>query len=363
MSQPDVLEAPAGVEPQIDSSPPQSDGGESPVADTGKTESPDFSNPETLAAAFDQLDPDELANLLADGENQEVVEDRIEVENPDQARGDDPEPETEDQAKAETPEPDQDTTPDRIRLKGLPKKEKHRIASAVNAVKDGTYDSFNDAYSDLYGAPKAAEVNDEGEAPEAGNPEPVVPEPVALVDSDIERLKSERKEARSDFDNDTADDLTDQINAKLLERQQVLNDVAASAKADNEFVQKYRETAISLREAHPELNDFDSPLSKRVGELRDLKEFAASKGDEEAQASLRNPQFIADLVSQAATDIGMGSRGSTPPPPPVRNAPQRQGQVSPANATTGSLSTEASLSLLDNLSYDDLMKVGDAVGQ
>lgn len=357
MSNTDVIESDAGEMPQDDSFSPQSEGGESPLAEPGTNESPDFSDPETLANAFDQLDPEALANLLAENEDSGVVENPTNEPESAEPRGENPT--TKQDPEQEAKEPEQDNTPDRVRLKGLPAKEKHRLATAIGAVKDGTYESFDEAYSDLFGSPKA-QAKGEGDDTETKAEAPAIPEPVAKVDQEIERLKAQRKEAREEFDNDRADEITDEINAKLLERREALRDVEKSEQSAREYTKEYTETAENLRQTYPDLNDFESPLAKRVTELRELKEYHAEKGDKGAQQFLQNPRFIADLVTQAAKDIGVsGGKNSVPPPP--FSPTQRQGAVSPATATAGSLSTEAAVSLLDNLPYDDLMKVGDMI--
>ena len=355
MSDLDTTEAPTGEQP-LDASPTaEITGGEQPSSQNS-AENIDLSSPEAISDAFAKLDQNELANLLEASENVEVTEPPTQTE-PEPTRGEDSEKAEATKEEGSKPELKQDVVPDRIRLKGLAPKEKHRISAAVNALRDGDYETFEDAYADLFGAEKKSEAPEGDAKPEEQAP-PEVPAAIAAIDLEITDLQAMRRAAREEFNYDKADDLSDQIHAKQLEKETVKRQVEQDAKSDDAFTSTFNQSVTELYAANPDLKDPESPLYERLSELRDIEEYRASQGAAESIALMKDPRFLNTLVTRAKKDLGM-SKSESVPPAPAPPAEQRQGTVSPATANSAPLSTEAALGLMKQLSHDELMSVAD----
>lgn len=354
----------AGENPQVDSTPDANPSGENPQVEATSTESTiDLSTPEGIQDALDQLSPEDFERISAASEESEATENAKGSPKKEEPRGENPEsPKAEETSKDHSEEPEGDTGPTRISLKSLPESERSQVAAAIAAVKEGKFKSVTEAFSGMFG--KASPPDSENpDNPVSSEEKPQVPEAIASIDQEIESLKAARKEAREDFDNEKADDLTDQINAKLLERQSAVQSHQALEKSEQDYEREFNASITSLRSEKPELNDPNTPLSQRVSELRDLAEYRAENGDQKSADLLSNPKFYETLVAQAERELGISKSASNGiPKPPVKPGNQRVGEVTSAVSSDGSLSTEAAIGLLGKMSLDDLYAVGDQIG-
>lgn len=357
MSQTDTLEAPAGEQPQVDSTIAGNGGGEPQIPSPMKE--PDLSSPEGITEALSQLPEDVFESLQTGGEDSEgsldTPESEIQTDTPkEEDRGEQPD------AKAEGDKKDDDDgkkAPDRIRLNGIPAEDRHKVTTAINAVKDGTYSNFAEAMGGLFGITQNSSSTAQEKEEEPGKPKadsaPELPEPVAAIDQEIADLKAKRSEARGEFDSEKADELTDQITMKIRERERVEEKIVNEGEADKAYMEEFETSKSSVLKAHPDLSNPESAFSQRFAELRDLTDFRAGKGDAEAIALLDNPRFLETLAETTARDLGMKNSipKTVPPAPQGQIAPK--GAVSSAAGGSTEMSSKAAIRALKDLSADD----------
>lgn len=358
MSQTDTLEAPAGEQPQADSTTAENGGAE--PQNPSPTKEPDLSNPEGITEALSQLPEDIFESLQTGGEGSEgsldTPESQIQTETPkEEARGEQPVAKTEEVQK----EVDEgQKAPDRIRLNGIPAEDRHKVTTAINAVKDGTFSNFAEAMGGLFGITQNSSSAAQGKEEEPGKPSqaestPEVPEPVAAIDQEIADLKAKRTEARGEFDSEKADELTDEITMKIRERERVEEKIVKDGEADKAYMTEFETSKSSVLKAHPDLSNPESAFSQRFAELRDLTDFRAGKGDPEAIALLDNPRFLEDLAATTARDLGINNSTPKTVPPAPQGQVVPKGAVSSAAGGSTEMSSKAAIRALKDLSADD----------
>lgn len=368
MSNTDTLEQPAGEQPQATPNPSETTGGEEPQGDANQN-ALDLSNPDGISNALSQLSDEDFDSLLT-GEEGESDYPETTPKNPNPEpepdnRGEQPEKEGEEKGEDPKGEDDPQKAPDRIRLNGLPAEDRHKVTAAINAVKDGTYSNLSDAMSGLFGGSQKGQspADEEGEEVrgETQAETPAPPAALAAIDQEITDLKAKRTEARGEFDNEKADDLTDQINSKQYERTRTEGRLEEEAKSDKAYFSEFESSKNALLESHPDLKNPKSALAQRLGELRDLTDYRAEQGSEEAIALLDNPRFLESLTAKAAKDLGMvkDAPRNVPPAPTPQSAPR--GDVSSAAGGSTPLPTETAVRAIQDMSEEDLMALESQV--
>lgn len=238
----------------------------------------------------------------------------------------------------------------RLSVRALPPEQQTQLAQALDLVRTGEAADIVTALSKVTGRTPAAPVADPTATPAEGNPaSPAESTPasnqVAEIQSQIARLREERREAKANFDGDAETTLTEQIEDLQLQLLRAEQAAAVAAVENRSYQETYQAAVEAVESRYPALRDAESTFSQL---LDDRVAAMQARGDQD----LADPRFIERVADDLAAKLGI-QKGAAPPAPPARAA-RPVGSFAPGHQSDARLSPEAARELIRNVPIEVL---------
>jgi len=239
----------------------------------------------------------------------------------------------------------------RLRLSALPPDQQQETAEAYRLVSEGKAADLLEALQQLRGVtsnPTPAQSDDGTETPPPSTEQKL--SIVQELEVQLDDLRAQRKQARAEFDSDTEDQLTVEI--ENLARKIAKEEIKAESqqkeltKAEEQFRSDYAQAVYELETSYPDV-------------LNDDSEFTALLDEKLAAARYRNdpkladPRYILELA-QSVQNLLVKPSGARPPQPPAVPRPTGAG-VAPVHNQPPRPTEDQLRAAIDQASPDELL--------
>lgn len=239
----------------------------------------------------------------------------------------------------------------RLRLSALPPDQQQETAEAYRLVSEGKAADLLEALQQLRGVaanPAPAKSDDGTETPPPSTEQklPVIQE----LETKLDDLRAQRKQARDEFDSDVEDQLTAEIDK--LTRQIAKEEIKAEiqekelTKAEEKFRSDYAVAIEELESAYPSVLDDDSEFTALLDE-----KLAAARYRNDPK--LANPRYILELAASVQNLLEKPS-GAKPPNPPAVPRPTGAG-VAPVHNQPPRPTEDQQRAAIDKASPEELL--------
>lgn len=263
-----------------------------------------------------------------------------------------PEPEAEKpKDPEEQPAGEQGSKAIRLRLNALPEDQQKEAADALRLVREGKASDLVEALQQLRGTTAQEQPTGQPEAePRQETQDKPAPEksgPVAEIEQKLADLRAQRKTAKAEFDTDTEEELTSQIENTLIELQDAKVQAATEATAQASWDQAYDDAVSELESTYPDALDDNSEFTEQLSIMVDAAKFRNDP-------ALNDPRYILQFAGKVAKSLAPKQPGPPPIDPP--RTPRATGKaVSPAQTQVSRPTADQVKARIDNASPDELL--------
>lgn len=253
----------------------------------------------------------------------------------------------------------------RLRFTALSKEHQDETAEAYRMVRDGEAEDMLAAYQAIRGIqadPEQAAYEQE-EAPDLTHQRNTQDAPTNVVDEltgQLAELRSQRKQARLDYDTDAEEEITTQIEdlsrkiAKEEAKAEALAEYSQRTEAQSrtQWSEQYDTAMDELESKYPDVLDDNSPFTRFL----DAKIKAAQADSDPRLADPRYVMEFADELVEEIKALAPKPSGIRPSPPP--SAPRPNGSaVAPSQNTAQRVSDQQAAAMFydEKTSADDIL--------
>ena len=226
--------------------------------------------------------------------------------------------------------------PNRVSIRTLDPGEQAKVAEAMALVRNGTVKNFADAWQQVspnQTAPPATPTTPETPAQPALPTQPATPPEVARIETELARLREERRIARTeDFDNNKVEELTVQIEDLVPQLTEARIHAETRQSQAANYSQGWASAVDTIETRYPELQQPDSPFSELLDGL-------VLKARAERDPALADPNHLVILADKVAGILK--TPAATTPQAPATPIPDKP-KPAPAGATVAPGHTPAS---------------------
>lgn len=320
-----------------------------------------------IGSQFANLTEEQQAAILFPEESGETPQAAIPAPEPQAPESTNQEPGKDvDDEQDEPEQPGKTGSPKRVSVRSLPEDQQVMVARAVEMVRSGEAPDIATATSILSG--KATTAPD----PNASQQEPTNPEGVIdpelnqaptleTLEAELTDLRNQRKVAKENFDADAEDELSVQIETKLLE----LAEMRATARIDakenqakiSSYKAEYEATVEQIEAQYPELQDENSPFSRVFDGM-----VAAARARRDVMLS--DPKHLAIIAKEVSDILNVQPVTKTQTQTPLPAQPPRVipngSAVAPTHIEGRKLTGDDALRYIQNASLEELDALLDA---
>lgn len=329
--------------------------GEEPEQDTLPDPTEASEQPQTVNA--DDFSAEELLEALTGEPQAKAPLDKL--TEPEEAPSAQPEPPKQEAEPKENAPAKKDNL--RLRFTALSKEHQDETAEAYRMVRDGEAEDMLAAYQAIRGIqadPEQAAYEQE-EAPDLTHQRNTQDAPTNVVDEltgQLAELRSQRKQARADYDTDAEEEITTQIEdlSRKIAKAEALAEInhITEAQTRSQWSDEYDSAVDALESKYPDVLDDNSPFTRFL----DAK-IKAAQADSDPR--LQDPRYVLEFADELAAEIqAMAPKPSGIRPSPPPSAPRPTGStVAPAQNSAQRMSDQQAAAVFydEKTSADDIL--------
>jgi len=248
----------------------------------------------------------------------------------------------------------------RLRFTALSPEHQAETAEAYRMVRDGEAPDMLAAYQAIRGIEADPDpYQHQEQAPDLNTQRSTRDAPNAVVEelsAQLADLRSQRRQAKADYDTEAEEDLTTQIEdlGRKIAKAEALAEIShiTEAEARSQWSEQYDAAVDELESNYPDTLDDNSPFTRFL----DAK-IKAAKADSDPR--LQDPRYVLEFANELAAEIremAPKPSGIRPSPPP--SAPRPNGSsVAPAQNLAQRVSDQQAAAMFydENTSADDIL--------
>lgn len=246
----------------------------------------------------------------------------------------------------------------RLRFTALSPEHQAETAEAYRMVRDGEAQDMLAAYQAIRGVQGHSQqaAQDQEYAPSAESQQDAPSAELDDLNSQLADLRSQRKQARADYDIDAEEEITTQIEdlSRKIAKAEALAEInhITEAQTRSQWSQEYDSAVDELESKYPDVLDDNSPFTRFL----DAK-IKAAKADSDPR--LQDPRYVLEFADELASEIrAMAPKPSGIRPSPPPSAPRPTGStVAPAQNSAQRMSDQQAAAVFydENTSADDIL--------
>ena len=246
-----------------------------------------------------------------------------------------------------------DKAPQRISVRALPAEQQRQLAQAVELVRNGQAADITAAILQITGDEFAPEALATAPDVPAAASAPVVPDDVTAINTRLDELREQRKQAIKDYDADAQADLTTAIEKAQLELLRAEQSATTRTAEVQSYQQAYDTAVDELETKHPQSTDETTPFYQI---LADKVDAAKARRD----PALADPRFILRFADDVAAMLGTATPQAKPTPAapaPARASRPVGSALAPGQASAARVSTDELSDLVRTLPLGEAEKL------